>query len=157
MATSPTKSKAGGWRSAGVILGVLVLAVVLFFLAMQIVILKGTNQQLSSSLASAQAQNAKLQASNDSLAATGGQFASQDVALKAQVAALQSQLGTVLGDERVGQSFFESFLGLQDGTSQHENCSSARFLNTTAKQQQCAYVESYYAQIDAIALPYIGK
>jgi hypothetical protein len=157
MATSPTTSKAGGWRSAGVILGVMVLAVVLFFTAIQIVTLKGTNQQLNLSLAAEQAQNAKLQASNQALASTGGQFASRDVTLMAQVASLQSQLGSVLGDERVGQAFFESFLGLMDGTSQHENCSSASFLNTTAKQQQCEYIESYYAQIDAIALPYIGK
>jgi hypothetical protein len=157
MATSSTTSKAGGWRSVGVILGVVLLAVVLFFMAMQIVILKGTNQQLSMSLASEQAQNAKLQASNQALATTGGQFASQEVALQAQVATLQSQLGSLLGDERVGQAFFESLLGLLDSTTQHETCSSARFLNTTAKQQQCAYVESYYAQIDAIALPYIGK
>lgn len=157
MATDSSTAKVGGWRSVVVILGVMVLALVLFFMAMQIVTLKGTNQQLSASLASARAQNVKLQASNDSLATTGGQFASQDVALKAQVADLESQLGTVLGDERVGQSFFESFLGLLDGTTQHESCSSARFLNTTAKQQGCEYIESYYAQIDAIAVPYIGK
>jgi len=151
------KSKTHPWRSVGVTLGVILLALVLFFMAMQIVILKGTNQQLTVSLAAEQAQNAKLQASNQALASTGGQFASQDVTLTAQVATLQSQLGSVLGDERVGQSFFESFLGLMDGTTQHENCSSARFPNTTAKRQGCEYIESYYAQIDAIALPYIGK
>lgn len=154
MATGSIPLKTHGWRSIGIGLGALVLAVVLFFMAMQIVILKGTNQQLSSSLASAQAQNAKLQASNDSLATTGGQFASQDVALKAQVADLESQLGSVLGDERVGQAFFESFLGMVDGRpGAHDTCSST----TYAWRQECAYVESYYAQIDAIALPYIGK
>jgi len=157
VATGSIPQKTHGWRSVGIGLGALVLAVVLFFMAMQIVILKGSNQQLSSSLASAQAQNAALQASNQSLATTGGQFASQDTTLKAQVADLKSQLGSVLGDERVGQSFFESLLGLLDGTSQHETCSSARFLNTTAKQQGCAYIESYYAQIDHIAAPYLGN
>ena len=91
------------------------------------------------------------------MATNGAQQASQLIAVQGQLAALQSQMGSVIADERVGQAFFEAFLGMLDGTSQHENCSSARFLVTTASQQQCAYVESYYAMIDTIAAPYIGK
>jgi len=132
-------------------------AVGIFLLVMQIVTLKGTNQQLSSSLATAQAQNAKLASSNAILASVGGQQASQNVALKSQVASLQNQLDSVLGDERVGRSFFQSLLGLlASGTIRQETC-SASFLTTTALRQECGYVESSYDQIDSIASPYEGK
>ena len=157
MATNSPTQRSRVWRDVALYLIGLLIAVGIFLMVMQILQLKAINQQLSSSLAASQAQTATLKADNATMAANGAQQAVQTIAIQGQLAALQSQMGSVLGDERVGRAFFESFLGLLDGTSQHENCSSARFLVTTASRQQCAYIESYYDQIDAIASPYIGK
>jgi FtsZ-binding cell division protein ZapB len=157
MATSPPTSRLRLWKVVGLNLVALAVAVGVFLMVMQILTLKAANQQLSASLATAQAQNARLEADNATLSATSAQQASQSVALAGQVTALQSQMGSVLGDERVGRAFFQSLLGLLDsGMIRQETC-SASFLTTTAVRQECAYVESYYDQIDSIAGPYAGK
>jgi hypothetical protein len=139
------------WRSiaeaaAGVIVGL-----VLILMAGQLITLNTANRQLGSSSQATQSEVAKLEADNASLSSSNAQLTGQNIALQGQVRTLQNQLQTVLGDERVGRSFFEMFLGLLDGTDQHETCNSARFLTTSALRQQCGYVESYYDQIDAAA------
>jgi hypothetical protein len=118
---------------------------------------------LDAALSASQTENMKLAAdnqtlttSNQTMAASAASLKAQNANLQRQVATLHSKLGSVLADERVGKSFFESFLGMLNGSHYGESCSQVAF-SSTGLRNQCAYVESYYDQIDVIALPYLGK
>jgi hypothetical protein len=151
---SPTSGRIIRWSGIGLVLAAVVL--VGATMAAQLVTLNQRNHQLTMALSAAQTQNAKLVADSQKVSTSDAGLSIQNADLQQQVAKLKSQLGSVLADERVGRASFESLIGLLNGSHYAATCSSAVF-DTTALRQQCASVESYYDQIDAIALPYLGN
>jgi type II secretory pathway pseudopilin PulG len=152
-----------GLGRTGIVVAIAAALVVVVVMGFQLVAVNQRNNQLTAALSASQVENTKLAGnnqrltiSNQTMTANGASLATQNADLQRQVVSLQSKLGSVLADERVGKAFFESFLGMLNGSHYAESCSQAAF-SSSGLRNECAYVESYYDQIDVIALPYLGK